>query len=212
MQSSCSLWRTRSEHDDPALRPWYVAVVRDDATDAELVVTIHGGGSNGRHAELLLCRRFSQRVFMYGVRHLRSDDRARDLSQAVLSAVIEAARGGRIETPEQLARFVLGTARNTMLRMREVDGRAQLVSHDVLDALAVEPAPSLDRVALAALMRCTSKLDERASAIVRMSFHEERSAEQIGQALQMSAGNVRVARHRALSALRQCLDAGEVGP
>jgi RNA polymerase sigma-70 factor, ECF subfamily len=38
-----------------------------------------------------------------------------------------------------------------------------------------------------------------------MSFWEERAAEQIGERLGLSAGNVRVIRHRALALLARCL-------
>jgi len=42
--------------------------------------------------------------------------------------------------------------------------------------------------------------------VVHLSFHEERSAEEIAQRLETTAGNVRVLRHRAVARLRRCLD------
>jgi DNA-directed RNA polymerase specialized sigma24 family protein len=39
-----------------------------------------------------------------------------------------------------------------------------------------------------------------------MTFYDERPAEEIAAALETSAGNVRVLRHRALLALRACVE------
>jgi RNA polymerase sigma-70 factor (ECF subfamily) len=42
-----------------------------------------------------------------------------------------------------------------------------------------------------------------------MSFNEERPSDEIAALLALSPGNVRVLRHRAIAALRRCLDAPE---
>jgi RNA polymerase sigma-70 factor (ECF subfamily) len=57
------------------------------------------------------------------------------------------------------------------------------------------------------LVRCLAALDARAKTIVRRSFHDDRTAEDIARELQTTAGNVRVLRHRAIAQLRRCLDA-----
>src|SRR4051794_8038774 len=89
------------------------------ATDAELVRRAAVPGDGGRAFEPELCRRFAPRVRLYGLRHLRDEDRARDLVQAVLLVLVEAVRGARIEEPEHVDRFVLGTCRNVVARMRD---------------------------------------------------------------------------------------------
>lgn len=178
----------------------------EDTSDAELALAIAAGGELGKRAESLLCRRFAPRIRMYGLRHTRDDERARDLTQTVLIGVLQAARAGRIEEPSKLDRFVLGTCRNTLLRMREVAARMRPAEDAEIAALV---APATERVELGSLMGCFSALDERAQAIVLMSFSEECAAEEIGSRLSMTPVNVRVARHRALHALRQCLDGKE---
>ena len=182
--------------------PWAseVAWYPDGVTDAELVGRIAAGSPD---AEAELCRRYAPRARLYGLRHLRDDDRARDLAQAVLLAVLEAARAGRIEDPERVDRFVLGTCRHVALRMRERDGRAEPVADEQLDAIAVDPPELVDR---GALMRCVAGLDARARRVVMLSFQEERSADEIAALLATTAGNVRVVRHRAVAALRRCLE------
>jgi RNA polymerase sigma-70 factor, ECF subfamily len=189
--------------------PWYAAVVSADdahddaATDGDLVQAICAGGTSARNAEALLCARYAPRVRLYGLRHLRDEQRARDLVQSVLIGVLQAARAGRVQDLDKVDRFVLGTCRNTMLRMRELDARTVPVPDEELLAVAIEPPESLD---LGRLIHCVSLLEERARQVTLLSFQQERSADEIAGALGMSEGNVRVVRHRALLALRRCLD------
>jgi RNA polymerase sigma-70 factor (ECF subfamily) len=181
----------------------------DDASDAELVQCIARADSRQPAAEVVLCRRFAPRVRLYGMKHLRDEDRARDLVQAVLVALLVAARSGRIEDASRVDRFVLGTCRNAVARMRQQTARVPLASEAAVDALATAPAEPLD---LDALFACMAKLDARAQRVLMLAFIEERSASEIASALSMTAGNVRVTRHRALAALRECLDDCESPP
>jgi RNA polymerase sigma-70 factor (ECF subfamily) len=41
---------------------------------------------------------------------------------------------------------------------------------------------------------------------VALSFQQDRTAEEVAERLGTTAGNVRVLRHRAVAALRRCLD------
>ncbi len=191
---------------EPALA-WYVGEVpAADTLDEDLCreIAAFGGGAAARPAEAELCRRFAPRIRLYGLRHLRDEDRARELVQAVLLGVLEAVRAGRVDDPARIDRFVLGTCRNVALRMRDGDARARRAVDGGLDEIAVEPFEVVDK---RALFRCLAALDARAATVVMMSFHQDRSADEIGAALAMTAGAVRVARHRALAALRRCLDA-----
>jgi RNA polymerase sigma-70 factor (ECF subfamily) len=178
------------------------------AADAELVRTIAAGADDAPAAEAELCRRFAPRVRLYGLRHLRDPDRAADLVQAVLLAVLQAARTGRIDDPERVDRFMLGTSRNVALRMRELDGRT--TSDTALAEIAAwDPAHAPERLDAAALVRCMAALDDRGRQVVMMSFNDERPTEEIATLLATTPGNVRVVRHRAIAALRRCLDARE---
>jgi RNA polymerase sigma-70 factor (ECF subfamily) len=185
----------------------YSGVRMDDVSDAELVKCIAEAGSRREAAEAALCRRFAPRIRLYGIKHLRDHDLAGDLTQIVLVAVLSAARQRRIDDPERVDRFVFGTCRNTVARMRQHAARAPLATDEALATLAtVAAAP---RVELSALFACIAKLEHRASLVLTMSFLEERTADEIAAKLSIGAGNVRVIRHRALGALRQCLDIAE---
>jgi RNA polymerase sigma-70 factor (ECF subfamily) len=182
----------------------------DDTPDDELVRRIGDGGAAGRAAEDALCRRFAPRLRIYGLRHLRDEDRARDLVQSVLVAVIVAARGRRISEADKLSRFVLGTARHLALQARERDGRVELAGDEALAGAAALAAPASEVTDWGVLLRCLHRLDERAKAVVILSFHDEQPAEAIAARLATTAANVRVLRHRAVVALRRCMDAKEV--
>lgn len=179
----------------------------ENASDGELVRRIARfvpDPGAARDAEAELCRRFAPRVRLYGLRHLQSEDRAADLVQAVLLAVLEAARQKRIEEPDHVERFVLGTCRNMALRVQKGEARTRPVEPAELDVGAfVSPVEAID---VAALSRCFAKLDDRARTVMLLSFQTETATEEIAALTATSAGNVRVVRHRALAQLRRCLD------
>jgi RNA polymerase sigma-70 factor (ECF subfamily) len=171
----------------------------------DLARRIAGGGD--AHAEAELCRQFAPRIRLYGLKHLRDEERARDLVQAVLVAVIEAMRAGRVEHPDRLDRFILGTCRNLALRTRHVEGRAIPVEPADLDIEAALPAR--DTLDFDALLRCLALLEPRAQTVLQLSFYRDKTADEIAGVLATSPGNVRVLRHRAVAQLRDCLDARE---
>jgi RNA polymerase sigma-70 factor (ECF subfamily) len=182
-----------------------------EVSDAELIMAIATPGPEGRQAEAALCRRFAPRIHLYGRRHLRDDDRARDLVQAVLLAVLQAARAGRIAEPAHADRFMLGTCRNIASRMRDSEARsAGPAAWEVLETIEA-PASWQDayahaKVDVGALVRCLGELEERRRQVVTLSFQDECGADEIAERLAMTAGNVRVLRHRAVADLRRCLD------
>src|SRR6187551_3775066 len=104
--------------------------------DSDAQLARRAATGSDRAAEAELCRRFGPRIRLYGLRHLRDEDRARDLVQTVLLAVLQAARAGRITDPERVDRFMLGTCRNVALRMRDAERRS-----DGDEALAAVAAP-----------------------------------------------------------------------
>jgi len=178
--------------------------------DAQLVRWIASGSQERRAAEAELCQRFAPRIRLYGLRHLRDEERARDLVQIVLCGLLQALRAGKIEDPERVDRYVLGTCRNSVQRMQTTEARQQPMAEEdlaeVLDEAALEMAEPEDEPPLSALFRCLDALDVRAKKIVSLTFQAERSTEAIAAELALTPGNVRVLRHRALGALRRCMD------
>jgi RNA polymerase sigma-70 factor (ECF subfamily) len=176
-----------------------------ELNDAELVRQI--GSGNEREAEAELFRRMAPRVRLYGLRHLRDEHAAEDLTQQVLITTLEALRAGRLREPEKLASFVLGTCRMTVLDLRRgAQRRHRLLEQfgaNLLAHAAVQwTGPSLDRDLLT---RCLQNLKERERAVVVMTFYDEQTGADVANFLGVSQANVRVIRHRAIHELRECM-------
>ena len=171
--------------------------------DAELVRQIGSGA--GRQAEAELFRRMAPRIRLYGLRHMRDEHAAEDLTQQVLITTIEALRAGRLREPEKLASFVLGTCRMTILNLRrDTQRKERLLAQFGADLLApVQPSePHLDYDRLA---RCVQSLKERERSVIVMTFYDEQTGADVAGFLGVSEANVRVIRHRAIHQLRDCM-------
>lgn len=175
-----------------------------EAGYGQLVRNVAAGGPAARDAETALCREFGPRIRLYGLRHLRSEDRAADLVQVVLMATIEALRGGKVEVPEHLDRFVLGTCRNTVHRLRDGDARVVTRPPEEMDLGSV--MPDVERIDTVALFRCIAALEPKSRAVIYLTFQQEESSETIATTLGTTTANVRVLRHRAVAQVRACLD------
>lgn len=177
--------------------------------DAELACRIvQAAPGRAPDAEAELYRRLAPRVRRYGLRHLRDDHAAADLMQHVMVLAIEQLREGRLREPQRIVSFVLGACRMTVLDMRRGQQRRDrlLERHggDMLQVadIAVAPRHDHDRVA-----DCLDRLSERERTVIVLSFYEEQAADEVARALGLTAGNVRVIRHRGLGRLRECLGA-----
>ena len=175
-----------------------------ELSDADLAQRIAAGH---REAEAEVCRRMGPRIRLYGLRHLRSAAAADDLVQQVLLKMIEALRAGRLRESDKLAPFVLGTCRMTVLDLRRRARRQEeLLAEFAADLVPAQPPmPQLDGEQLA---RCVQMLEERERTVVVLTFYDEQSAAEAAGFLGISAGNVRVIRHRAIQQLRACMGAG----
>jgi len=162
-------------------------------------------------AEAELYRRLAPRVRLYGLRHLRDRQAAADLAQQVLLMTLERLRAGEVREPERIASFVLGASRMTVIEMRRGTRRREALLETWGDATEAFEAPEplvLDPDRLAG---CLGALSERERSVVVLTFFADKPADEVGAELAISAGNVRVIRHRALARLRGCLGVEEDG-
>src|SRR4051812_1432098 len=174
-------------------------------TDADLARAIAAGADTADAAEAELYRRFAPRVRLYGLRHLRDEDAARDLAQQVMLLAIEKLRSGSIREADQIASFILGCSRTIArdLKRREWRREKQRDTFMVPDAFETPAADStLDADHLE---RCLARLAERERMVVVLTFYGEKTAGEVGQELGVKEGNVRVIRHRAIERLRTCM-------
>jgi RNA polymerase sigma-70 factor, ECF subfamily len=159
-------------------------------------------------AESELCRRFAPRIRLYGLRHLQNHAAAADLVQDVLLMTLQKLRAGEVREPERLASFILGTCRQQVIDIRRTgDRREQLLDTFALDLIA---EPEANHVDSARLQHCLQRLPERERTVLIMTFYEDRQAHAVGAELGLTAGNVRVIRHRGIEHLRACMT--EQGP
>jgi RNA polymerase sigma-70 factor, ECF subfamily len=182
--------------------------VTDEIPDSELARRIHAGGTSGPAAEETLCKRFAPRIRLYGLRHLGIEATAADLVQVVLIRVLEALRVGSVENVENLAAYVHGTCRYAALDLRRTEKRQRAIEASAVVVAEVAQPPATSGRDFLRLFGCLQSLPERDHQIVRMSFMEERSADEIARRMSLSAGNVRVIRHRAIARLHQCIEGG----
>jgi RNA polymerase sigma-70 factor, ECF subfamily len=178
-----------------------------EPTDADLARSIAAG--RAADAEAQLCRRYVPRVELYGLKHLKSQAAAQDLAQQVMLKVIEALRAARVEDADNLSSFIFGTCRHVSWDMQRSLGRERKIEQAAAQlATHVDPPLHSERDVLR-LLHCMGALPEREAMVLRMSFMEDRAAEDIGGRLELSAGNVRVIRCRALAKVATCMGLGE---
>jgi RNA polymerase sigma-70 factor (ECF subfamily) len=183
-----------------------------NSSDGDLARAIAGRRESAEVAESELYRRFAPRVRLYGLRHLRDEDAARDLVQQVMLLTIEKLRAGSVRDVDQIASFVLGVSR-TMARdlKRREWRRAKLRDHfmpsDAVEAPVGDATLDVDR-----LETCLARLADRERVVVLMTFYAERTASEVRRELGLTEGNVRVIRHRAIERLRTCMTSVERWP
>jgi RNA polymerase sigma-70 factor, ECF subfamily len=157
-------------------------------------------------AETELYRRFAPRVRLYGLKHLRDHGAADDLAQQVMLIVIERLRAGEVRDPDQVASFILSTSRMVAVGLRRTETRREhlLGRFDSQPQHAVLPDEfSIDA---ARIGPCLAAIGERERTILLLTFYAEKTSEEIGSTLGMTAGAVRVCRHRGLASMRTCLE------
>lgn len=182
-----------------------------DSPEAQVARRIAGApaGRARSEAEAELYRLLAPRIRRYGLRHLRDADAAADLAQHVMVLTIERLRDGTLREPERVLSFVLGTSRLTVMDQRRGERRREELLQRHGDVLLPEPAapvaPALDQRRVA---DCLEHLPERERAVLVMSFYDEQPSDAVGRELGLSAGNVRVIRHRGIDKLRRCVEAG----
>ena len=162
-----------------------------------------------REDEAELYRLLAPRIRRYGLRHLRDAHAAADLMQHVMVHTLSRLRAGEMREPERVLSFVLGTCRMTVMDQRRGERRrAELLERyagDLPEAEVAHVAPRLDEARVA---DCLDRLPERERTVLVMTFYDERPSDAVGIELGLSAGNVRVIRHRGIDKLRRCVDAG----
>jgi RNA polymerase sigma-70 factor (ECF subfamily) len=180
------------------------------SSDADLARAIAAQGSEtAAAAESELYRRFAPRLRLYGLRHLRDEEAARDLVQQVMLVALEKLRGGLVRELDQVASFILGVSRTMAKDLKRLEWRREKLRGTFLPSSLVEAPASDITLDLDRLERCLARLADRERSVVLLTFYAEKSGGEVSQELQVTEGNVRVIRHRAIERLRTCMTSRE---
>jgi len=156
--------------------------------------------------EAALAAHYLPRLRLFATRRLGDVSHGEDAAQESVRRVLVALRERRVRDLQALPAYVFEVARHVcaeQLRVRQRNPQADLADviervpsgqPDPLSGLISEERLDLVRRALADL-----PADDR--ELLRLTYEEELSSEQIGARLGLSAVNVRVRRHRIQSAL-----------
>jgi len=169
---------------------------------ADAIASARPGAAHEEEAELY--RRFAPRVRLYGLKHLRDAASAQDLVQQVFVITIERLRRGEVRNAESIGSFILGTSRTVAADLRRTTERRDHLM-DVFGDRSSTVAPADEALDTVRVEHCLNALSARDRTLLVLTFYAEKKASDIASDLQMAAGAVRVARHRALTRLRECV-------
>ena len=178
----------------------------DEASLARCIAAARSAGDAAAEAELY--RRLSPRVRLYGLRHLRDPHAAADLVQQVLLLTVERLRAGKLRDPERLASFVLGICRMVVLDLRRGRARQERLLVTFADDVPMGDPAVAPRLDHERLLNCLEGLAERERSVLVMTFYDDQPSDAVAGQLGLTAGNVRVIRHRGIDKLRRCVDGG----
>ncbi len=169
---------------------------------ADAIASAAPGAAHEEEAELY--RRFAPRVRLYGLRHLRDAAAAQDLVQEVFIVLIDRLRSGGVRNVEAIGSFILGTSRTIASDLYRTHQRRERLTETFADrTISIAPTePALDQTRVE---DCLNSLPPRDRTLLVLTFYAEKKASDIASAFDMAAGAVRVARHRALARLRDCV-------
>lgn len=181
----------------------------DASTEAPRSTEKPDSDSDALAAEL--SERFRDRIRFFAARRLRDRDAAEDVAQEVLRRTLEALRAGRVENREALPAFLFQTARHVCMQWGRSEGR-KARAFTRLESESSEEAP--DRDPLSGLIteerrekvkEAFEKLGPGDREVLRLSYVETLGADEIATQLKLTAGAVRVRRHRALNRLAEIM-------
>lgn len=184
---------------------WSADTRPERASDGDLARAIASrAAGTAQTEESELYRRFAPRVRLYGLKHLRDEAAADDLAQQVLLVTIERLRAGEVRNPDEIGSFILGTSRMLSDSTgRKVRRRERLTAQFHVPDLYAEPAAESGDIEI--VERCLHRLAERDRRVLVLTFYVEKTSPEIARDLGVTGTVVRVARHRALERLRECV-------
>lgn len=146
---------------------------------------------------------------MFAMRRLRDSAAAEDVAQDTLKTVLEALRAGRIRDRSAIAGFAFETARNHCMHRGRSHSRQERAFGQLPNSPFSEAPDALtgliNEERRRAVNAALEQLDEDDRRLLLMTYVDGRDCESIVRELGISAGAIRVRRHRALKRLADLL-------
>jgi RNA polymerase sigma-70 factor (ECF subfamily) len=157
-----------------------------------------------------LTLRYRDRLRYFAARRVRDRSVAEDVAQEVLRRTLEALRSGRVQNRQALPAFLFQTARHVCMQQGRTEGRKSRALARLKDAGEEDPDadPLRDLISEERRRIVRDALERLAPGdreVLVLSYSETLGAEEIGSRLNLTAGAVRVRRHRALQRLAELL-------
>jgi len=144
---------------------------------------------------------YAGRVYYVALRKLRSASAAEDVRNETLLRVIQALRAGSLRSPEALPAFVLGIARNVVMEEIRKQGRTDEIGDR---DFAAKAAPGLvDHTVRRAIESTLQRMKPREQDVLRLTYYEDLSKEEISEQLGILPERVRLVKSRALKSFRE---------
>jgi len=173
----------------------------------DLPSLVHRVGSGDPGAESELAQHYGQRIYALAYARTRDAEVARDLTQDTLLALITALRKRRLQEPDNLTGFVMGTARNLVSNYFRQQGRRlerQVMSEDVPAPPAWDGREHEERNEM--LAKALQRLEPNDVEVLRMTLTEDLNPAQIAMRLGLSSDVVRQRKSRALKRVMEQLE------
>lgn len=155
-----------------------------------------------------LAARFRERLRFFAARRVDSADLAEDVAQETLRRVTDALRAGRVREPDALPGFVFQTAQHvcqqhhrsaerearSLVRLADADADSASERPDQLSGIIAEERCRL-------VHRALVRLRDEDRDLLRQLYFVDLSPEALAARLGVTAGALRVRKHRALQRL-----------
>ena len=158
-----------------------------------------------RYAEALeqLLDRYESRIFRMAYAFLKDPSRAEDITQEIFLKLWRALPG--YDGRAALGTWLYAIARNSCLTAVRHEGYRRMA---VFDERSAEPVSGASHADLE-LAQCVERLSEMQRLVVTLFYLEEKSVDEVAQALEMPAGTVKSHLHRARLALAAMMKDGQ---
>lgn len=167
------------------------------ASQSETLIGRILSGDESAEDELVML--YKRPVFAIAAARTGDREAARDLTQEVLMAVLQAVRKGQVRESDKLAAFVQGTARNLINNYFRTRGRRAECSLEVVTTVGIDPVEEQEGAERGRLLRqelqSYSALDQQ---ILLFSLVDGHSLAEVAKHLKMSHEAVRARKSRLI--------------